>query len=280
MVAALSQRLLHEFGHSFAAARSMAISRESALAPGRLASCDIPQTLGHISHSRSGSAGNRDSLLGCRGVLAYFHVLVRRMKPSGIRTSCASSLLGDGGEIRAWRLGGMIARFFYIHWLLFWFNNGSDRPSPWTAAGFSRLCSAAYGFAGVDAGGGILPGYITPLCVGHLLDRARESSYGFWRCSSTRPAGINGSYIEHGGDEASFGTIFPRLTPAWSESLRRAVAQSLAALAAKSAPRPNCKRNSPNRKAREPHGHAAGERSQREGLHAANRRRTAGVLTG
>ena len=267
--------LLHEFGHSFAARAVEGDSHEIMLWPlGGLASCDIPQTpRAHLITAAAGPFVNLLLFVAAGGVLVYFHIRPP-MNPWWDPYDLHLLYIGgDGGEISGrypWQ--GWLARFFFVNWMLFWFNIVLS-VSPWTAAAFSRRCSGRkMGFA-ASMRAAIFAGFITSLCVGIYSVAMESVLMGFLALFIYTTCRHQWLVLETGGDEAMFGYDFsqgytslereapPRRRPSfwqrWLQKRRRT-------------PAPRARRT---RRRREPHGHAAGKSSARR-LASPDRRRT------
>jgi stage IV sporulation protein FB len=201
--------LLHEFGHSFAARAVDGDSHEIMLWPlGGLASCDIPQTpRAHLITAAGGPFVNALLFAIAGGVMAYFHVLPPMdpwWDPYDLRLSPWPT---TGGDLTSAPWMGWLARFFYINWLLFWFNivligfpmDGGRifQALLWPRMGFAASMRAA-----------IFAGFITALCVGVYSVAMESVLMGFLALFIYTTCRHQWLILEHGGDEAMFGYDF------------------------------------------------------------------------
>jgi Zn-dependent protease len=261
--------LLHEFGHSFAARAVDGDSHEIMLWPlGGLASCDIPQTpRAHLITAMGGPLVNMILFLAAGGVLVYFHVYPPMnpwWDPYEMRLSPTSN---GGGDVTVAVGVGWLARFFYINWLLFWFNivligfpmDGGRifQALLWPRMGFAASMRAA-----------IFAGFVTALCVGVYSIAMESVLMGFLALFIYTTCRHQWLVLEHGGDEAMFGYDFsqgytslereapPRRRPNfWQRFLQRRAADKL-------------RRELAEREGEESRMDMLLEKVQREGLHA------------
>ncbi len=261
--------LLHEFGHSFAARAVDGDSHEIMLWPlGGLASCDIPQTpRAHLITAAGGPLVNALLFVAAASVLIYFHVSPPLNPWWDPYTLSLDSWSGsrDPMSVPIWL--GWVARFFYINWLLFWFNiiligfplDGGRifQALLWPKMGFAASMRAA-----------IFAGFITSLCVAIYAIAFESVLMGFLALFIYTTCRHQWLVLEHGGDEAMFGYDFsqgytslereapPRRRPNfWQRFLQKRAADKL-------------RRELAEREGEENRMDTLLEKVQREGLHA------------
>jgi Zn-dependent protease len=202
--------LLHEFGHSFAARAVDGDSHEILLWPlGGLASCDIPQTpRAHLITAAGGPFVNLLLFGIAGGILAYFHAWPPMSPWWDPYTARLTFLGGDGLEMTSnnpfvpW-----LARFFYVNWMLFWFNivlvgfpmDGGRifQALLWPKMGFAASMRAA-----------IFAGFITAICVAIYSIAMESVLMGFLALFIYTTCRHQWLILENGGDEAMFGYDF------------------------------------------------------------------------
>jgi Zn-dependent protease len=199
--------LMHEFGHSFAARAVDGDSHEIMLWPlGGLASCDIPQTpRAHLITAMAGPLVNMALCLAAGGVVLYFHG--RPPMWPWWDPYDAPLYTNDGGPLSVPTAVVWTARFFYVNWLLFWFNIvlvGFPMDSGrifqailWPRMGFAASMRAA-----------IFAGFVTALCVGIYSVAMESVLMGFLALFIYTTCRHQWLVLEHGGDEAMFGYDF------------------------------------------------------------------------
>ena len=149
-------------------------------------------------------------LLIAGGVLAYFHVLPTHEPLVGSLRSGSLSpwpTSNGGGDVTVAVGVGWLARFFYINWLLFWFNvvligfpmDGGRifQALLWPRMGFAASMRAA-----------IFAGFVTTLCVGIYSVALESVLMGFLALFIYTTCRHQWLVLEHGGDEAMFGYDF------------------------------------------------------------------------
>jgi stage IV sporulation protein FB len=201
--------LLHEFGHSFAARAVEGDSHEIMLWPlGGLASCDIPQTpRAHLITAAAGPFVNLLLFMIAGGVIIYNGYLPP-MWPWWDPYACLLDYLRGGGGVSA--VGppiSWIARFFYVNWMLFWFNivlvgfpmdaGRIFQAILWPKMGFAASMRAA-----------IFAGFITALCVGVYSIAMESVLMGFLALFIYTTCRHQWLVLETGGDEAMVGYDF------------------------------------------------------------------------
>lgn len=202
--------LLHEFGHSFAARAVDGDSHEIMLWPlGGLASCDIPQTpRAHLITALAGPLVNMALFLIAGGVLIYFHLrppLSPLWDPYELLLSSTNDATSPASPGAPWL--GWVARFFYVNWLLFWFNIVLVGFPMDSGRIFQALLWPRMGFA-ASMRAAIFAGFVTALCVGIYSVAMESVLMGFLALFIYTTCRHQWLVLEHGGDEAMFGYDF------------------------------------------------------------------------
>ncbi|CAN5220574.1 hypothetical protein BH10PLA2_BH10PLA2_31710 [soil metagenome] len=203
--------LVHEFGHSFAARAVDGDSHEIMLWPlGGLASCDIPQTpRAHLITAAGGPFVNLVLFGIAGGVLAIYFRAGPPMSPFWDPYTAPLLQLGGDGGYRDYKFAfeGWLARFFWVNWMLFWFNivlvgfpmDGGRifQALLWPKMGFAASMRAA-----------IFAGFITAICVAIYSVAMESVLMGFLALFIYTTCRHQWLVLENGGDEAMFGYDF------------------------------------------------------------------------
>ncbi len=173
------------------------------------------------------------------GVLIYFHI---RPPMSPWWDPYDLHLLyigGDGGEITVYPWQGWLARFFFVNWMLFWFNMVLVGFPMDAGRIFQALLWPKMGFA-ASMRAAIFAGFITSLCVGIYSIAMESVLMGFLALFIYTTCRHQWLVLETGGDEAMVGYDFsqgytsleheapPRRRPSfWQRWLQKRAAERL-----------------------------------------------------